>query len=253
MPLVNIHQCKAKLVDKSFLGVEPDQMSRIFELEVPELVLNSCDKIAVIGSSGSGKSTLLEMLSLLLQPTVASTFLMNFTAESQEDMNVMSIWQEGRMFDLTQARSRFIGSVSASGGLFPSVSLKTNALYRGKLAGKTHEETMSQIELLSEELEISNCMEFRGNQLSRGQAFRGAILLALVHKPRLILADEPTASLNPSLAGKLLTLLSSIADRDHSAVVIATHDIEAAKSAGYRLLKAQVLGDSRFQQTRFLW
>lgn len=249
MSILRISDCQLTKTGVMRAGTGAKSVSRTFKLSVPELNLSSGSCVAVVGPSGSGKSTLLEMLALLRAPNQSNAFQM--TEKSGSIINVQNLWRHRQRSKLSKIRARSYGIVSASGRLFPAVSIRKYAQYRAHLAGMKRRQSSAQIAVLAEQLEISHLLDLRSDQLSRGEAIRGSILQSLVHKPKLIIADEPTASLHPSLAANLFRLLARIVIENGGAVIVATHDSITAQKSGFQLLEAQMQGEPNNLFTSF--
>jgi putative ABC transport system ATP-binding protein len=168
-------------------------------------------------------------------------------------IDVGALWAGRMVRARTRLRARHIGVIASHGGMFPAVSIRRNAHYRAHLAGVPGRLVAERVQAIAERLEISSYLDLRADQLSRGQALRGAILQGLVHLPELIIADEPTASLHPALAGRLFSALGQMAADQKGAAIVATHDAATANAAGFRLLRAVPSGDPAHQMTEFRW
>lgn len=188
-----------------------------FTLRVPSLLLAPGERVAVVGPSGSGKSTLLLLLALALAPDAAARF--EFAGE-----DAAALWRAGAEARLARLRARRIGIVPQAGGLIPSLSVGENILLTQALAGR---QDGRHARRLAEALGVLPLWHRTPAGLSAGQRQRVAIARALAHRPSLILADEPTAAVHPSLAGEILSLLLSEAAAEGAALVFATHDWEA--------------------------
>lgn len=197
-----------------------------FALEVPEFDLTEGEALALVGPSGSGKSTLLMMLALAAAPDAAARF--TFAGE-----DVARHWKAGRGELLAGLRGRRIGVVPQTGGLLPYLSVEANIALTQRIAGR---EDARRVRALAEELGIAAQLAKRPADLSVGQRQRVAIARALAHRPVLVLADEPTASVHPELADAVLALLRRECAEAGAALLVATHDPERAGRLGYPLL-----------------
>ncbi|NRF67073.1 ATP-binding cassette domain-containing protein [Aquincola sp. S2] len=205
-----------------------------FALAVDTLQLDRSEVLAITGPSGCGKSTLLDVLALLRPPSVARHFeLMG------ED--VLALWRERDVDRCTALRAQHVGVVLQTGGLLPSLPLLENVRLGQDLLGWRDDEL---IDRLLQRLELQGLERRLPAQLSIGQRQRVAIARALAHKPALVLADEPTASLGADHAGPALDLLLALAREDGAAVVIVTHDVAllASRRVPMRRLAAGAQG-----------
>ncbi|NVO09653.1 MAG: ABC transporter ATP-binding protein [Bacteroidales bacterium] len=180
--------------------------------------VNSGDSIAIIGPSGSGKSTLLNIIGTLDTP---SSGIVKFKGD-----DVVS-FDEKR---LAQVRNRNIGFVFQSHHLLPQLSLIENVLVpiipNGKVNGKAI--SARAMELL-DSVGLADRIHQRPGQLSGGECQRAALVRALINQPELILADEPTGSLDQDSAGQLGDLLLDINKKHNVAIVVVTHSLTLAE------------------------
>jgi putative ABC transport system ATP-binding protein len=197
-----------------------------FALEVPSFDLGANEALALAGPSGSGKSTLLMMLALASPPDAAERF-----AFAGQD--IARHWKAGRRDALADLRARRIGVVPQTGGLLPYLSVEENIALTQRIAGRPD---AKRVCALAEELGIRAQLAKRPAELSVGQRQRVAIARALAHRPVLVLADEPTASVHPALADAVLDLLKRECAAAGAALLVATHDPDRAARLGYPVL-----------------
>lgn len=180
--------------------------------------INSGDSIAIVGPSGSGKSTLLNIIGTLDTP---SSGIVKFKGD---DINS---FDEKR---LAQVRNMSIGFVFQSHHLLPQLSLIENVLVpvipNGKINGKAI--SARAMELL-DSVGLADRVHQRPGQLSGGECQRAALVRALINQPELILADEPTGSLDQDSAAQLGDLLLYINKRHNVAIVVVTHSLTLAE------------------------
>lgn len=168
--------------------------------------------VAVVGRSGSGKSTLLHCLAGIVRPHTGSVC---FCGERVDD------WPERRRSDW---RLRNVGLVFQFGDLVPELTLAENIRLPLQLTGSRRAEVAEQTGSMLERLEIAELASKRPGQVSGGQLQRAAIARALVHRPAVVLADEPTGSLDTTTAQLVLEALIGAARDQGSAVVLVTHE-----------------------------
>ena len=199
-----------------------------FTLKVPELHVAKGEIVALTGASGSGKSTLLEIIGLILQAKSSARF-------SIATHNIAHFWKTGQKNQLSLIRSRQLGFVLQSGGLLPYLSVLDNITLSRKLLGlKLNDNFVFEV---CETLGISHLLQRKPEQLSIGERQRTAIARALVHKPELLLADEPTAALDPFHAEQVMGLLIKLTQQFNLTSIIVTHDWGRVKELGLRELK----------------
>lgn len=180
------------------------------------------DRVAIVGPSGCGKSTLLALLALALRPDAAATFRL-------ADTDVGALWQHQRLDTLTRLRARSVGFVPQTGGLLPFLTLRANIALPLDLLRRAEP---GRVEGLAAELDITGALDRRPADVSVGQRQRAAVARAVVHRPIMLLADEPTASVHPTQAETVLRLLVTAAEEVGAALLIATHDPALAVAGG---------------------
>jgi len=185
-----------------------------FELRVPELEIAPGETVAIVGPSGCGKTTLLRLIACILRP---------------EDGKVQVLESEVSSFQEAQARAfriQEIGLVFQEFELLDYLTARDNILlpYRVTNALKMEGNTDSRLENLAKETGITPLLESFPRQLSQGERQRVAICRALLPEPKLILADEPTGSLDPGNQQRIVDLLLAQARSHNAALVMVTHD-----------------------------
>ncbi|MFF0275880.1 ABC transporter ATP-binding protein [Streptomyces sp. NPDC004330] len=205
------HILRAEGVDL-FYGTEQAVSSADFTLKRGEIA-------AITGSSGSGKSSLLYCLAGVLPPTNgAVTF----------DGVRLSTLPDGELSALRRTR---LGFVFQYGELLPELTVEENAALPLRLAGisKAHAHAMAAQVL--KRLGMGDLLRRRTSKLSGGQCQRVAVARALVHRPDVVFADEPTGALDSANAAVVLDEFLQLARRQKTAVIIVTHDINVAARA----------------------
>jgi putative ABC transport system ATP-binding protein len=202
-----------------------------FRLTVPEFALSAGDRVAVVGPSGAGKSTFLAILALALRPDRAAALLLR-RGLGGPLVDAGRLWARGDEAGLAALRAGAIGYVPQTAGLLPFLTLRRNIRLTQELAGRPDP---GLVEALAARLEIAGALDRLPGQVSVGQRQRAAVARALAHRPAVVLADEPTASVHPSQADEVLRLLRDTAEAG-AAVLISTHDLARAAAAGLTLL-----------------
>lgn len=174
--------------------------------------------LAIVGPSGSGKTTLLDIIGCLSRPAAGHYFF--------QDTDT------GRLSDaeLARLRNQKLGFVFQTFHLLPKFNVLENVELPLVYAGVQKTERHRRAGELLERLGLSERLYHRPNQLSGGQAQRAAIARALVNRPTLILADEPTGNLDSASGAEVLGLLRQLNQEGHTLVLI-THDRDVAAQA----------------------
>jgi putative ABC transport system ATP-binding protein len=173
--------------------------------------------IVITGSSGSGKTTLLTVLSGLDHPTTGQVLIDNrdITAATEED--------------LAPLRNRTIGFVFQSFHLVPSMTAMENIMFPAELMGAA-DAAKRAAQLLSR-VGLSNRADNLPSQLSGGEKQRVALCRALVNRPKLLFADEPTGNLDSENGKTVLTQLIDLKNEHGATLVMVTHNPEVAQAA----------------------
>ncbi|WP_338478974.1 ABC transporter ATP-binding protein [Pseudomonas trivialis] len=196
--------------------------SQRYSLVIPALALRAGEQVAIVGPSGCGKSTLLDLLALVLAPDQVGRFEFH-----QQDIG--GLWRADRQSALAALRSRHLGYVLQTGGLLGFLDVRGNIALPRQLLGLEDDGSVAR---LAEQLGISDQMGKSPAALSVSQRQRVSCARALAHAPQLVLADEPTASLDPLNAERVMQALLDRAREQRAACVIATHDEPLARASG---------------------
>jgi len=198
------------------------QSESVFELRVPEFTVRPGQMVAVIGESGCGKSTLLDTLALVMAPTRVGRF--EITSESDGPCDVAALWARDDEDALSALRRDLFGYVLQTGGLLPFLSVRQNICLPARIKGG--DIAPSRLDALADRLGVAGCLDRMPVALSIGQRQRVAILRALAHQPRLVLADEPTAAVDKARARAIMDDMHRLARDESVAVVVVTHDVD---------------------------
>ncbi len=210
-----------------------------FVLTVPELTIRRGEKLALVGFSGCGKSTWLDLLAMVLRPDSAAEFA--FFAGQDERLDVTEAWRRKDLNVLAHNRMIHMGYVLQTGGLFPFLSIRDNiGLSRQGLGLPVRE----AVEAVAERLGIGRHLEKYPGQLSVGERQRVAIARAMAHEPSVVIADEPTASLDPINAEEIMVLFTGLADECGVTLVVATHEWERVDERGFRPVRFNLEQDT---------
>lgn len=187
---------------------------RAFTLEIEALTLGPGDLLALVGPSGCGKSTFLELVGLAVRPDTARTFRL---AGPDDEIDLGRLWQADDGDALAQLRGRHFGFVLQTGGLLPFLDVGANI----RLAAR---HSRAEVRQLLDFLGVGDLIDALPTALSVGQRQRVAVARAVIGRPAFLLADEPTAALDPAAAAEVMRLLITLARELASAVVIVSHD-----------------------------
>ncbi len=200
------------------LALERGRSDQVFRIDVPKLEIFPGDVVAVVGPSGCGKSTLLETIGLLLEARHAKQFFID-----DVDINAsMSLSQQKRETLWARIRQHGLGFVPQTGGLLPFLNVWDNICLPAKLSGASTVDSV--VHSLVRRLNLESLLRRMPRELSIGERQRVSFVRALARRPTLLLADEPTAALDPSLAQELFTLIVEIATLERIATLIVTHE-----------------------------
>ena len=177
-----------------------------------DLEVRAGDFVVIHGPSGSGKSTLLHLMGCLDRPTSGEVLVRGRSTASLSPRQ------------LTLLRRREMGFVFQTFNLIPVLSVYENVEYPLLLNGWPRQRRRPQVMALLEAVGIADLARRFPEQLSGGQKQRVAVARALVHQPRIVLADEPTANLDSHNAQAVVELLSRLNQQTGVAVVVVTHD-----------------------------
>lgn len=202
------------------------QGGSVFELKVPRFVVHAGELVALVGASGCGKSTLLDIIALVMAPTQVGSFTLQAGSDAAVQ-DVRRLWQQGDEAALAALRRDHLGYVLQTGGLLPFLSVRDNIALPGRIKGVAH--ATERVEALAARLGVAGCLERMPDSLSIGQRQRVAIVRALAHQPRLVLADEPTAAVDKARARAIMDDMQALARDEGVAVVMVTHDTDLVR------------------------
>tara|TARA_B100000315_G_C14527355_1_gene564480 strand:+ start:764 stop:1531 length:768 start_codon:yes stop_codon:yes gene_type:complete len=206
-----------------------------FVLTIPELTIHRGEKLALVGFSGCGKSTLLDLLAMVLRPDNAEEF--TFFTHKDKRLDVAEAWRRKDLDMLAYSRMLHMGYVLQTGGLLPFLSVRDNIGLSRQGLGLPVQDT---VEAVAKRLGIGRYLEKFPGQLSVGERQRVAIARAMAHKPSVVIADEPTASLDPINAEEIMVLFTSLTKECGVTLVVATHEWERVDERGFRRVKFNI-------------
>jgi putative ABC transport system ATP-binding protein len=186
--------------------------SRVDALKGASVTVNAGELVALVGPSGSGKSTLLSIARALLSPSEGEVLL--------GDENIGTLKGASR----TEMRLKRMGFIFQGSNLVSFLTGVDQVKFIGKLMGLPDSETSERAERLLDELGMGKRASHYPDELSGGERQRIAIARALMNEPDLLLADEPTASLDSQRGRQVVELLADEVHRRNTAGILVTHD-----------------------------
>lgn len=188
-----------------------------------DLVINKGEYVALMGPSGSGKSTLMNLLGCLDTPTSGNYVLNNKNVSAMQDD------------ELAEIRNKEIGFVFQTFNLMPRTTALDNVALPMIYAGFTKDDRNKRATEVLTQVGLSDRMDHKPNQLSGGQRQRVAVARALVNKPSIILADEPTGNLDSTTSIEIMGLFNAIHALGNT-VILVTHEEDIAAYA-HRIIR----------------
>ncbi len=219
-----------------------------FRLVVPDIQISAQENIALIGHSGCGKSTLLDILALISRPDESDQ--MSLHPVDGDSHDIASLWERDKQSKLAQIRKQHIGYVLQSGGLLPYLTVRENIELPRRLLGLPDDDSISSI---SKVLGIDRQLDKLPGLLSAGERQRASFARALSHRPSILIADEPTAALDPITAQKIMAVVMEVIRGLKITLITASHDWAHVYKMELRTLKqeAEAVEDGKIYQSRF--
>ena len=194
------------------------------------LAVRSGEFLALLGSSGSGKSTLLNLIAGLDRPSSGAV------VANGQDLSKMS------SLELARYRRQTVGMVFQSFNLLPRMTLEENVELPLRLAEVDRSERAARVREALQRVGLEKRIGHRPSELSGGEQQRTAIARALVNRPKILLADEPTGNLDSATGESILTLLREIQKNPGMTIIMVTHERNLAERFADRLA---VMGDGK--------
>jgi len=187
-----------------------------------DIEIQDGEVVSLIGSSGSGKSTLLRCINLLETPTSGEIYI--------DGANILD-----KSVDLNELRQN-VGMVFQQFNLFPNMSVIENIKLAPKKIRKMSDEKATKMAMkLLRDVGLADKADAMPKQLSGGQKQRVAIARALAMEPKIMLFDEPTSALDPEMIGEVLDVISKVAKKGIT-MIIVTHEMKFARDISDRIL-----------------
>ena len=188
------------------------------------LAIPAGEFLALLGSSGSGKSTLLNLIAGLDRPTSGGIYAHE---RNLADMN---------SDELARHRSHTIGIVFQAFNLLPRMTLEENVELPLRLAGVDRQDRMARVRDAVERVHLGARLTHRPSELSGGEQQRAALARALVNRPTILLADEPTGNLDSATGDEIMLLLREINETLKVTIVMVTHEHPRAEKFAHRMI-----------------
>lgn len=216
---------KAENISKQFNGLEV--------LKNVSLEIKKGEVVAIVGSSGAGKTTLLQILGVLDGPEKNTNAKLTIN-----DTDVLSLKDQ----ELTAFRNKNLGFIFQFHQLLPEFTALENVCIPAFILGKTKNEAEKEAKELLDYLGLSHRINHFPSELSGGEQQRVAVARALINKPSVIFADEPSGNLDTNSAENLHELFFKLRDNFGQTFVIVTHNEELANLADRKL----IMSDGKF-------
>jgi len=213
------------------LAVRAERVSRHYEMgsaviravDDVTLQIRAGEFVALVGSSGSGKSTLLNLMAGLDRPTGGAIFA---NGRNLSELNSL---------ELARYRSRTVGMVFQSFNLLPRMTLEENVELPLRLAEVDRAERGARVQEALERVHLEKRLTHRPSELSGGEQQRAALARALVNRPTLLFADEPTGNLDSATGESIMLLLKEIQQKLGMTIVMVTHERPLAERFADRI------------------
>ncbi|WP_306352748.1 ABC transporter ATP-binding protein [Flavobacterium sp. '19STA2R22 D10 B1'] len=192
-----------------------------------DLHIQKGEIVSIVGASGAGKTTLLQILGTLDQPTIEGDTALTINGEDILKMNDKT---------LSKFRNSHLGFIFQFHQLLPEFTALENVCIPAFIAGKTEKEVETEAKRLLEYLGLSHRINHKPGELSGGEQQRVAVARALINKPAIIFADEPSGNLDTTSAENLHQLFFKLRDEMGQTFVIVTHNEELANMADRKLV-----------------
>ena len=213
------------------IAIRADRVARHYQMgdalvravDDVSLEVGAGEFVALLGSSGSGKSTLLNLVAGLDRPTSGAIFAQN--------QNLAEMTPE----ELAHHRSHTVGIVFQAFNLLPRMTLEENVELPLRLAEVDREERTARVREAIERVRLAARLTHRPSELSGGEQQRTALARALVNRPSILLADEPTGNLDSATGDEIMNLLREINDTGMT-IVMVTHEQPRAERYAHRMI-----------------
>ena len=210
---------KVEKLSHSFFVGKKNNRQEVSVLKDINLEVGKGEIVSIVGRSGSGKSTLLNLMSGYIKPTEGDIFIAGERVTDYKE----SVWAE--------FRSDHLGFIFQSFQLIPSMTAYQNIELPLVMKGVSEKERASRVKEMLDKVGLNDFREHYPSELSGGQQQRVSVARALIVQPPIILADEPTGSLDQETEKELLGFIQELNKEENITFVIITHDEEVARMA----------------------
>lgn len=201
-----------------------EESAQVHALSEVNLAIEAGSFVVLMGPSGSGKSTLLNLIGAVDRPSAGRILL--------DGLDIASLDER----DLVQLRRKTLGFIFQFFNLIPTLTVRENIGFPLALVRTGRRETLSRVDEVLSRIGLAHRSHHYPNELSGGEMQRVAIGRAVVHRPPIILADEPTGNLDSRTGETILQLIGTVHQQDRATIVMATHSDRAA-SFGQRIVR----------------
>ena len=226
----------AHLIDLADVERVRGSASEPFRLKIERLAIGHGERVALLGPSGCGKSTCLDLLAMTLRPTRSRCFRLEVGDGKTAD--IADLWARADRDAMTRTRARYFGYVLQTGGLLPFLDIYENVVITRRVLGLPC--PGPALEIL-EFLGIGHLARRMPARVSIGERQRAAVARALAHGPKIVLADEPTASLDPTSAERVMELFVRLAAELAITLVVVSHDRRLVERMRLRPIACDVM------------
>lgn len=182
-----------------------------------KLTINSSESIAILGKSGCGKSTLLNIIAGFNKPNSGNVLIAN--------KDIYAINESAR----TKLRANNLGFVYQANYLLKDFSIIDNVIMPLLIQGENKKIAIEKAKDILNKIELSHRFYSKPGEISGGERQKAAIARAIINKPKCIIADEPTGSVDEKSSNIILSMLLELSKKQNSAIIIVTHDTDIAK------------------------
>ncbi|MFT6332147.1 MAG: lipoprotein-releasing system ATP-binding protein [Lentimonas sp.] len=207
-------------INKSFSSGK----QKIYVIKNVNFTIKKGEAIALVGPSGAGKTTLLQIAGLLDSPDSGQILINNIDASKADDLT------------RTNLRKDHIGFIYQSHNLLPEFSALENVAMPLLIQGKNKEEAKKLAQDILTKVGLQDRLDHLPSQLSGGQQQRTSVARAIVTKPSILLADEPTGNLDSENAKNVFDLIIKLVEEYQISALIVTHNLELAKKLDRQIL-----------------
>src|SRR5690625_601453 len=200
-----------------------EEVSKVYEGNVPHRALSNINMriehgefVGIMGPSGSGKTTLLNVISTIDEPTAG------YVTVDGENPHLL------KQNELAKFRRQSLGFVFQDFNLLNTLTVEENIVLPMTLDNRKIKEMKQKVNEIAKTLGIETILTKRINEISGGQMQRAAVARAMIHQPKLILADEPTGNLDSKASKDVMELLAFVNDQYKTTMLLVTHDPTAA-------------------------